>query len=81
MLTIMGLLVLAWLVPDAVNWLFIKAVWSGADRTVCATTEQLGGIQPAGWSGACWPSFSRASRPSFSGAIRLKNAGGLSLSG
>ncbi|MCD2176930.1 amino acid ABC transporter permease [Rhizobium sp. C1] len=53
-LTIMGLLVLAWLVPDAVNWLFIKAVWSGADRTVCATTEQLGGIQPAGWSGACW---------------------------
>lgn len=53
-LTIIALLVLAWLVPDAINWLFIKAVWTGADRTVCATTEQLGGIQPAGWSGACW---------------------------
>lgn len=53
-LTILALLVLAWLIPDAVNWLFIKAVWSGADRTVCATTEQIGGIQPAGWSGACW---------------------------
>ncbi|WP_435532382.1 amino acid ABC transporter permease [Rhizobium aquaticum] len=53
-LTILALLVLAWLIPDAVNWLFIKAVWSGADRTVCATTEQVGGIQPAGWSGACW---------------------------
>ncbi len=53
-LTIIALLVLAWLVPDAINWLFIKAVWAGSDRTVCATTEQLGGIQPIGWSGACW---------------------------
>lgn len=53
-LTIIALLALAWLVPDAINWLFIKAVWTGADRTVCATTEQLGGIQPPGWSGACW---------------------------
>ena len=53
-LTIIALLVLAWLLPDAINWLFIQAVWSGTDRTVCATTEQLGGIQPAGWSGACW---------------------------
>ncbi len=53
-LTILALLVLAWTLTHAINWLFIQAVWSGADRTVCATTEQVGGIQPAGWSGACW---------------------------
>lgn len=53
-LTIIALLVLAWLIPDALRWLFIDAVWSGVDRTACATTEQVGGIQPAGWSGACW---------------------------
>lgn len=53
-LTILALLVLAWALTHAVNWLFIQAVWSGADRTACATTEQVGGIQPAGWSGACW---------------------------
>jgi general L-amino acid transport system permease protein len=40
-------------VPHLVNWLFIQAVWSGPDRTFCATTIQ-GGIQPDGWSGACW---------------------------
>lgn len=39
--------------PQLVNWLFIQAVWSGPDRTFCATTIQ-GGIQPDGWSGACW---------------------------
>ncbi len=28
-------------------------MWTGADRSVCTTAVQ-GGIQPDGWSGACW---------------------------
>lgn len=52
-LTVIILLVLAWLMPPMIRWLLIDAVWLGADRTACATIEQ-GGIQPNGWSGACW---------------------------
>lgn len=52
-LTILALALIAWAVPHLVNWLFIQAVWFGPDRTFCATTVQ-GGIQPDGWSGACW---------------------------
>ncbi|MBW8788212.1 MAG: amino acid ABC transporter permease [Rhizobium leguminosarum] len=52
-LTILALALIAWAVPHLVNWLFIQAVWSGPDRTFCATTIQ-GGIQPDGWIGACW---------------------------
>jgi general L-amino acid transport system permease protein len=52
-LTLIGLLILAWGLPPIINWAFINAVWSGPDRTVCATVAQ-GGIQPDGWSGACW---------------------------
>jgi general L-amino acid transport system permease protein len=53
-LTIIALLVLGWYVPQMFNWLFIDAQWTGADRSVCATVTQAGGIQPEGWSGACW---------------------------
>ncbi len=53
-LTLLALLVLAWTLPRMLNWLFFDAVWTGADRTACLTTEQ-GGALPAGWSGACWP--------------------------
>ncbi len=53
LLTIAALAVLAWVLPHMINWLFIQAVWQGTDRTFCATTVQ-GGIQPDGWSGACW---------------------------
>ncbi|MDK1376672.1 MULTISPECIES: amino acid ABC transporter permease [unclassified Sinorhizobium] len=52
-LTIISLLVLAWLVPPAIQWLFIDAAWTGGGRGVCATVAQ-GGSQPDGWSGACW---------------------------
>jgi general L-amino acid transport system permease protein len=52
-LTIAAFALLAWALPHIVNWLFIQAVWSGPDRTFCATTIQ-GGVQPDGWSGACW---------------------------
>ena len=53
-MSIIALLVLAWYVPQMVNWLFIDAQWTGADRAVCATVAQSGGSQPEGWSGACW---------------------------
>ncbi|RIK88754.1 MAG: amino acid ABC transporter permease [Hyphomicrobiales bacterium] len=53
-LTLVALLILAWAVPRMLNWLFFDAIWVGADRTACLTTEQ-GGELPAGWSGACWP--------------------------
>lgn len=53
-LTVLAALGIAWFLPQILNWLFFDAVWSGADRTACLTTEQ-GGQLPAGWSGACWP--------------------------
>lgn len=51
--TVLALAFLGWALPHAINWLFVQAVWTGTDRTFCATTVQ-GGIQPDGWSGACW---------------------------
>jgi general L-amino acid transport system permease protein len=52
-LTLIGLLIIAYLLPPFLNWAFIDAQWTGTDRTFCATAAQ-GGIQPEGWSGACW---------------------------
>ena len=52
-LTFLAILILYWAVPPLFSWLFWNASWSGPDRTVCATLAQ-GGIQPEGWSGACW---------------------------
>lgn len=52
-LTIIGLVVLALILPGAINFLFLDAAWFGADRAVCATIAQ-GGVQPDGWKGACW---------------------------
>ncbi|GLU27484.1 amino acid ABC transporter permease [Brucella sp. NBRC 12950] len=51
--TIMALLLIGWMLPPAVKWLFIDASWSGSGREACSTIAQ-GGIQPEGWSGACW---------------------------
>ncbi|MDN2583854.1 amino acid ABC transporter permease [Aquibium sp. ELW1220] len=52
-LTLVGLLVVLLIVPPFLNWALFSAVWTGPDRSVCATLAQ-GGIQPEGWSGACW---------------------------
>ncbi|MET3522851.1 amino acid ABC transporter permease [Mesorhizobium sp. M4B.F.Ca.ET.215.01.1.1] len=52
-LTILGILIVAWILPQVINWALLNAQWTGPDRTVCATVAQ-GGIQPDGWSGACW---------------------------
>ena len=41
-LTILAALALAWALPQILNWLFFSAVWSGADRTACLTTDQGG---------------------------------------
>ncbi|WP_454849313.1 amino acid ABC transporter permease [Rhizobium binxianense] len=62
-MTVLAIVFLAWSVPQLVDWLFVQAVWNGTDRSFCATTVQ-GGIQPDGWSGACW-AFVRAKFDQF----------------
>lgn len=52
-LSLIGLALLAMIIPGLLNWLFVQASWIGSDRSVCATVAQ-GGAQPDGWSGACW---------------------------
>jgi general L-amino acid transport system permease protein len=52
-LTLVGLVIVALVLPPLFNWAFINAQWTGADRTACATVAQ-GGVRPEGWSGACW---------------------------
>ncbi|MFK0692053.1 amino acid ABC transporter permease [Mesorhizobium sp. IMUNJ 23033] len=52
-LTIIGIALVVMILPQVINWAFLNAQWTGADRTFCATVAQ-GGIQPDGWSGACW---------------------------
>ncbi|UVC11153.1 amino acid ABC transporter permease [Rhizobium sp. TH2] len=52
-MSLVAIAVLLYFLPGLLNWLFIKAVWFGTDRTACLTTVQ-GGALPEGWSGACW---------------------------
>jgi general L-amino acid transport system permease protein len=52
-MTIIAILAIVWYLPGLINWLFLSAVWTGADRMACLTVDQ-GGQLPAGWSGACW---------------------------
>jgi len=52
-LTVLGIAIVLWILPQVINWAFINAQWTGPDRTVCTTASQ-GGIQPEGWTGACW---------------------------
>jgi general L-amino acid transport system permease protein len=52
-MTVIGIALVVMILPQIINWAFINAVWTGPNRTVCATVTQ-GGIQPDGWSGACW---------------------------
>jgi general L-amino acid transport system permease protein len=48
-LTILIVLLLLWIVPDLIRFLFIDAVWSGTDRDACLQSVQHREI------GACWP--------------------------
>jgi general L-amino acid transport system permease protein len=52
-LTLFAILLIAYTLPNFLRWAFIDAVWTGPNREVCSTVSQ-GGIQPDGWSGACW---------------------------
>jgi general L-amino acid transport system permease protein len=52
-LTLLCIYILWVILPPLISFLFTSAVWTGADRTVCATEAQ-GGVQPNGWFGACW---------------------------
>lgn len=62
-MTLLAVAILIWFVPPLFNWLFVNAQWTGTDRTFCSTVTQ-GGIQPEGWSGACW-AFVRAKFSQF----------------
>jgi general L-amino acid transport system permease protein len=62
-LTIVGILLVALFLPPLLDWAFVQAQWTGTDRTFCATVAQ-GGIQPNGWSGACW-AFVNTKFPQF----------------
>src|SRR2546423_132925 len=48
-LTILCLLLIAWVVPAFIKFLFIAAAWSGTDRTACITGPDRPEV------GACWP--------------------------
>ncbi|MEM9104751.1 MAG: amino acid ABC transporter permease, partial [Pseudomonadota bacterium] len=53
LLTILVLYALYLILPALFKFAIADAVWSGTDRTACATEAQ-GGVQPNGWTGACW---------------------------
>jgi len=53
-LTLIAAYILYLVLPGVLNWSLFDAVWSGADRDACATTQQ-GGLLPVDWSAACWP--------------------------
>src|SRR5690242_15195334 len=48
-LTVISILLLAWIIPGVVNFLFIDAAWTGTTRDVCLPYVQHREI------GACWP--------------------------
>ncbi len=52
-ITVLSLLLVAWILPQVLGWSVFNAGWTGTDRTACLTVDQ-GGALPAGWSGACW---------------------------
>jgi len=54
-LTLIALWIIWTIIPPLLQFGIFDAVWTGTDRTACATTEQEGGIQAVGWFGACWP--------------------------
>jgi general L-amino acid transport system permease protein len=48
-LTFLTIVLLIWIIPDALRFVIFDAVWSGADRTSCLATT------PGQEVGACWP--------------------------
>ena len=62
-LTVVGIVIIALILPPLIRWGLLDAQWVGADRSACSTVAQ-GGTQPDGWSGACW-AFVKARFQSF----------------
>lgn len=52
-MTLIGIWILYKIIPPFLSFVFIESVWSGADRSVCATEAQ-GGLQGNDWFGGCW---------------------------
>jgi general L-amino acid transport system permease protein len=48
-LTVLAVLLLLWIVPDVLKYVFFDAVWTGKDREACIYTETRTVV------GACWP--------------------------
>ncbi len=48
-LTILCLLMIVWVVPPLIRFLFVDAVWSGTDRQACLVSPERPVV------GACWP--------------------------
>jgi general L-amino acid transport system permease protein len=44
LLTVIGAAIIVFAVPPLIRWAFVDAVWTGADREVCVSTD----------AGACW---------------------------
>ncbi len=47
-LTILSILLIAWIAPPVIKFLFVDAVWSGTDRDACIVTAERPHV------GACW---------------------------
>ena len=52
-MTLIGIWILYKIIPPFISFVFLESVWSGADRSVCATEAQ-GGVQGNEWFGGCW---------------------------
>src|SRR5437764_13613623 len=48
-LTLISILLILWIVPPLIKFLFIDAVWSGTNRDACILTAERPVV------GACWP--------------------------
>jgi len=53
-LTLIAIWIVWIVVPPLLQFGIFDAVWEGESREACTNAEQ-GGLQPAGWAGACWP--------------------------
>ena len=53
-LTLVSIYIVWIVVPPILQFGIFNAVWVGEGRAACTNAEQ-GGLQPAGWFGACWP--------------------------
>lgn len=52
-LTVFAFYLVYLVVPPLIDFAFVNAVYTGEDRSVCATIEQ-GGVRDSDWFGACW---------------------------